>query len=68
MRDNSEAIWNYTRTVPNANNKGLTTVTDKVLVRVMATAEGYAMVRRKGSAPFVVALRELEPVHRLTTD
>lgn len=29
-------------------------------VRVMARAEGYAMVRRKGCAPFVVSEKELE--------
>jgi hypothetical protein len=28
-------------------------------VRVMAEAEGYAMVRRKGSMPFIVRLSEL---------
>lgn len=28
-------------------------------VRVMARAEGYAMVRRKGCAPFVVSEKEL---------
>lgn len=27
-------------------------------VRVMAVAEGYAMVRRKGAVPFVLSLRE----------
>lgn len=29
-------------------------------VRVMAVAEGYAMVRRKGCMPFVATFRELE--------
>jgi hypothetical protein len=28
-------------------------------VRVMAIAEGYAMVRRRGCAPFVVSCKEL---------
>ena len=28
-------------------------------VRVMARAEGYAMVRRKGAAPFVVSEKDL---------
>lgn len=28
-------------------------------VRVMARAEGYAMVRRKGAAPFVVSEKQL---------
>jgi len=31
-------------------------------VRVMTRAEGYAMVRRKGAAPFVVPERDLRPV------
>ncbi len=29
-------------------------------VRIMATGEGYAMVRRKGCMPFVVGLNQLE--------
>lgn len=33
--------------------------TNHVLVRVMARAEGYAMVRRRGAAPFVVSERDL---------
>jgi hypothetical protein len=35
--------------------------TDVRLVRVMARAEGYVMVRRKGCAPYVVSERELTP-------
>ena len=31
-------------------------------VRVMATAEGYAMVRRSRAAPFVVREKELQPL------
>ena len=31
-------------------------------VRVMARAEGWAMVRRKGAAPFVVEERLLSPL------
>lgn len=29
-------------------------------VRVMATCEGYAMVRRKGAMPYVASVKELE--------
>lgn len=35
---------------------------DEFQVRVMATAEGYAMVRRKGAMPFVCRVKELRPV------
>lgn len=34
---------------------------DKRKVRVMARAEGYAMVRRPGCAPYVVSEKELSP-------
>lgn len=30
-------------------------------VRIMAVAEGYAMVRRKGCMPFAVSLKDLDP-------
>ncbi len=33
-------------------------------VRVMARAEGYAMVRHKGAVPFVVAEDALRPVEK----
>jgi hypothetical protein len=32
------------------------------VVRVMVRAEGYAMVRLKGCAPFVVPEKELRPI------
>ncbi len=32
----------------------------KIEVRVLAIAEGYAMVRRKGAMPFVCNVRDLE--------
>ena len=35
-------------------------------VRILARSEGYAMVRRKGAAPFVVSERDLEPNAQLT--
>lgn len=35
--------------------------TDKRKVRVMARAEGYAMVRRNGCGPYVVCEKELSP-------
>ena len=31
-------------------------------VEVLATAKGYAMVRNKGCAPFVVSEKDLKPV------
>ncbi len=34
--------------------------TIKMEVRIMAIAEGYAMVRRKGSIPFVCSLEDLQ--------
>ncbi len=36
--------------------------TEDVPVEVMAIAYGYAMVRRKGCAPFIVNFSELEGV------
>lgn len=35
-------------------------VVDRRSVRVMAEAEGYAMVRRKGAMPYVAPIRELQ--------
>lgn len=35
-------------------------VTDPRKVRVMAIAEGYAMVRRRGAMPYVASVKELE--------
>ena len=32
-------------------------------VRIMAVAEGYAMVRRPRCYPFVIALKELKPTN-----
>lgn len=37
--------------------------TFSVEVRVMAEAENYAMVRRKGCVPFVVPVKELSTLH-----
>lgn len=31
-------------------------------VRVMVRSEGYAMVRHKGAMPFVVSVKDLEPL------
>ena len=36
------------------------TVKDEFEVRVMAIAEGYAMVRRKGCMPFVCRIKDLK--------
>lgn len=35
------------------------TSVDERTVRIMGVAEGYAMVRRPGAAPFVVSLKDL---------
>jgi hypothetical protein len=37
-------------------------VTERIEVRVMAIAEGYAMVRRKRAVPFVCQVKELAEV------
>jgi len=37
-----------------------TMITERIEVRVMAEAEGYAMVRRKGAVPFVCQVKELK--------
>jgi len=36
-----------------------TMMSERVEVRVLAIAEGYAMVRRKGALPFVCQVKEL---------
>lgn len=35
---------------------------NQIDVEVMARAKGYAMVRRKGCAPFVASVRDLLPI------
>lgn len=53
----------YTRTFPKAFVQGKWThETVESEVRVMAEAEGYAMVRHKGCVPFAVRLKELRPL------
>jgi hypothetical protein len=56
FKPNGHAWW--TRTVPNGQIRARWPVITS-MVRVMALAEGYAMVRSEG-APFVVSLNELE--------
>ena len=41
-----------------------TNVTESFEVRVMAVADGYAMVRRKGCSPFICKQEELEVVKK----
>ena len=38
---------------------GFVTETEEFEVRIMAIAEGWAMVRRKGAMPFVARLEDL---------
>lgn len=54
------AIWLY----ENIEIKDRTWYTsiERVPVRVMAVAEGYAMVRRKGCKTFVVPVKDIEAV------
>ena len=40
-------------------NGKMETSTDLREVRVMAVAEGYAMVRRKGAMPYVCSIKEI---------
>jgi len=47
----------YSRVV---RHHGRIWVEDPVEVRVMAMAEGYAMVRHPGCMPFIVSDREIE--------
>ena len=48
------------RQVPGVHGGRVVWVARPEEVRIMAEAEGYAMVRRKGCVPFVVQLKELE--------
>jgi len=41
---------------------------DRIKVRIMAIAEGYAMVRRKGAMPFVCNVKDLEYDENLTPE
>lgn len=54
----------YTAVVKTRTVGCLATVTQEVDVRVIAIAEGYAMVRRKGAVPFVCTVKELRQVTR----
>lgn len=51
----------YARSVPVISNGRISYVTRPQEVRVMVRAEGYAMVRAKGCAPFVVSEKDLAP-------
>ena len=52
----------YTRRVPTLKQGRWSHDEVTTEVRVLAVAEGYAMVRRKGTGPFVVSVKELEMV------
>jgi hypothetical protein len=62
FKPNSHAWW--TRTVPNGQIRARWPVLSS-MVRVIAIAEGYAMVR-SGGGPFVVSLNELEFIRERT--
>ena len=40
-----------------------TMMAERIEVRVMAIAEGYAMVRRRGAVPFVCQVKELTGIN-----
>lgn len=52
----------YQRKTVEVEGGKFVTKTGRVEVRVMARAEGYEMVRRKGAGPFVVSEKDLEPM------
>ena len=49
----------YTQAKPAIKDGRWIFVKDEFEVRIMAIAEGYAMVRRKGNMPFVCQITEL---------
>ena len=49
----------YTKTSPKIKDGKFISETDEFEVRVMATTEGWAMVRRKGCMPFVAQITDL---------
>jgi hypothetical protein len=59
-RSNEMAIYN--RHFPVVKNGRFASEFRPEQVRVMARAEGYAMVRLKGNSPFVVPEKELHPI------
>ncbi len=59
MKPNFKGKAIYTRTFPIIVDGKFIQRTVEWEVRVMAIAENYAMVRRKGCMPFVCALAEL---------
>lgn len=46
------------------NKYGDSTTKESIEVRVLAAAEGWAMVRRKGCSPFICGVKELEAVKK----
>ena len=55
------AIHNYPQRVFQSSKMGWRTVTTPIKVRVMnKPVEGYVMVRRKGCAPYVAPVKEIE--------
>jgi hypothetical protein len=52
--------WVLTETLPDKLTKGKWThITSTRVVRLMAQAEGYAMVRNQGCMPFCVSVKKL---------
>lgn len=56
------AIYNHVNVV--VVNGKFARETEQWEVRVMARAEGYALVRRKGGMPFAVREKDLQPAAR----
>lgn len=52
----------YHQEIPHIENGKFVYRTEQRIVRVIARAEGYAMVRNKGCAPFAVREKDLSAV------
>lgn len=50
----------YIHTLPTIRDGKWVSVTDEFEVRIMAIAEGYALVRRKGCMPFACSVEDLK--------
>ena len=57
------AIHHVRYPIPGARSRRTVTI-ERRKVRVMAVAEGYAMVRRPGCAPYVANMKDLTIVSR----
>jgi len=49
----------YTETTQTIKDGKFVPIKEDYEVRIMAIAEGYAMVRRKGAMPFIARLQDL---------